>query len=139
MFQATQEAFVMQFNYALENTTNRDYTLPSDVEVTERMSDDVAHANYLHPEIEGNVFIPAHHTTMVRIKIPYKYDDYNTTFEKEVDEKKSQTFASRRLNRLGDFMLFDKENNYEMLLPNQWSDSEDVKNAFKATDAAPQH
>lgn len=136
-YQARQEAFVITIEYALENTTKKDYTLPPDTVVLERMLYDSGYGNTLNAEIVGNVFIPAKHEMIVKIQISYKYEDLNTTFQETVDEKKSEIFAFKRLNRIDDFELFDKENKYEIDLPNQWAQWEKVKNAFSDTESSP--
>lgn len=136
-YQAKQEAFVITFEYTLENTTNKDYTFPSDTTVFERMVVDSGYGNTLNAEIVGNVFIPAKHEMIVKIQVPYKYEDLDTTFQDTVDQKKSEIFAFKRLNRIDSFELFDKENKYEIDLPNQWAQWEKVKNAFADTESKP--
>jgi hypothetical protein len=98
---------------------------------------DSGYGNTLNAEIVGNVFIPAKHEMIVKILVPYKYEDLDTTFQNTVDEKKSEIFAFKRLNRIDTFELFDKENKYEIYLPNQWSQWEKVKNAFADTESKP--
>lgn len=136
-YQAKQEAFVITFEYVLQNTTNKDYTLPPDTTVFERMVYDSGYGNTLNAEIVGNVFIPAKHEMIVKIQVPYKYEDLDTAFQDTVDEKKSEIFAFKRLNRIDNFELFDKENKYEIDLPNQWAQWEKVKNAFAHTESKP--
>ena len=136
-YQAKHEAFVITFAYVLENTTNKDYTLQPDTTVFERMVVDSGYSNTLNAEIVGNVFIPAKHEMIVKIQVPYKYEDFATTFQDTVEEKKSEIFAFKRLNRIDNFELFDKENKYEIDLPNQWAQWEKVKNAFADTESKP--
>src|SRR5215472_16532099 len=130
-FQARHEAFVMEFEYSVENTTNKDYTFPSDISVFRRQQHDAGYASYFDAEVVGNVFIPAKHTMNIKIRVPYKYEDLNTTFEKDVDDKRTDLFAFRRLNRLDSFALFDKQNKYEIDLPNGWAEWDKGKDAFK--------
>jgi len=54
-YQAKQEAFVIDFEYVLENTTNKDYTFPPDTTVVERMVYDTGFGSTLNAEIVGNV------------------------------------------------------------------------------------
>lgn len=136
-YQAKQEAFVITFEYVLENNTNMDYALPPDTAVFERMVFDSGYGTTLNAEIVGNVFIPAKHQMIVKIQVSYKYEDLDTTFEDTVNEKKSETFAFKRLNRIDNFELFDKENKYEIDLPNQWAQWEKVKKAFADTKSEP--
>jgi len=139
-YQAKQEEFVITFDYVLENSTNKDYTLSPDTTVFERMVVDSGYGNALNAEIVGNVFIPAKHAMIVKIQVPYKYEDFETTFQNTVEREKSEIFLSKRLNRIDNFELFDKENRYEIDLPNQWAQWEKVKNAFNDAEskAAPQ-
>jgi hypothetical protein len=127
----------MTFEYVLENTTNKDYTLPPDTAIFERMVYDSGYGNTVNAEIIGNVFIPAKHKMIVKIQVSYKYDDLGTTFQDTADEKKSELFAFKRLNRIDNFELFDKENKYEIDLPNEWAQWEKVKNAFADTESKP--
>lgn len=133
-YQAKQEAFVIDFEYVLENTTNKDYTFPPDTTVVERMVYDTGFGSTLNAEIVGNVFIPANHEMLIKIRVPYKYEELGTTFQETVDDKKSEAFAFKRLNRLDSFELFDKQNRYEIDLPNKWAEWDKVKNAFKGSD-----
>lgn len=121
----------MSFEYVVENTTDKDYTLPPDTAVFERMVYDSGYGNTLNAEIVGNGFVPARHEMLIKVRIPYKYEDIGTTFQDTVDDKKSEIFAFKRLNRLDSFELFDKENKYEIDLPNGWADWDKVKNALK--------
>ena len=121
----------MEFEYSVENTTNKDYTFPSDIAVFRRQQHDAGYASYFEAEVVGNVFIPAKHTMNIKVRVPYKYEDLNTTFEKDVDDKRTDLFAFRRLNRLDSFALFDKQNKYEIDLPNGWAEWDKVKDAFK--------
>lgn len=130
IYQARHDAFEITFEYLLENATNKDYTLPPDTTVFERMVVDSGYGNTLNAEIVGNVFIPARHAMIIKIRVPYKYEDLDTTFENTVDEKKSEVFFLKRLNRLDSFELFDKENKYEIDLPNGWGQWDKVKGAF---------
>jgi hypothetical protein len=136
-YQAKHEAFVITFEYVLENTTNKDYTLSPDTTVFERMVFNSGYGNTINAGIVGNVFIPAKHQMIVKIQVPYKYEDFDTTFENTVEEKKSVIFAFKRLNRIDNFELFDKENKYEIDLPNEWAQWEKVKNAFADTESKP--
>jgi hypothetical protein len=136
-YQAKQDAFVMTFEYVVENTTNKDYTLPPDTAIFERMVYDSGYGNTVNAEIIENVFIPAKHKMIVKIQASYKYDDLGTTFQDTVDDKKSEIFAFKRLNRIDNFELFDKENKYEIDLPNEWAQWEKVKNAFADTESKP--
>lgn len=136
-YQAKQEEFVITFEYTLENMTNKDYTLPPDTTVFEHMMINSGYGNTLNAEIVGNVFIPAKHKMVIKIRVPYKYEDVNTTFQDTADDKKSEMFAFKRLNRIDDFELFDKENKYEIDLPNEWAQWDKVKNAFADTKSQP--
>jgi hypothetical protein len=95
------------------------------------------YGNPLNAEIVGNVFIPAKHEMIVKIQVSYKYEDLDTSFQDTVDEKKSEVFAFKRLNRIDNFELFDKENKYEIDLPNEWAQWEKVKNAFVDIESRP--
>jgi hypothetical protein len=130
-YQAKQDAFVLTFEYALENTTNRDYTMPPDTAVFERMVYDSGYGHTVNAEIVGDTFIPAKHQILIKIQCTYDYADMGTTFQETVDDKKSEAFASKRLNRIDSFELFDKENKYEVDLPNSWANWDKVKNAFQ--------
>jgi len=121
----------MEFRYSLENLTDRDYTLSSDRVLLRRMPDGGGYASDLDTELVGEVFIPARQKMSVLIRVPFKYEDFNTSPEEQRDEKKSGAFADRRLNRLDGFGLFDKQNKIQVEFPNGWSQWEPVKNAFK--------
>lgn len=136
-YQSKQEAFVITFEYVLENTTSKDYTLPPDTSVFERMVYDSGYGTTLNAEIVGNVFIPAKHKMLTKIQVSYNYEDLGTNFQDTVDEKKTEVFAFKRLNRIDNFELFDKVNKYEIDLPNDWAQWDKVKNAFAATESHP--
>jgi hypothetical protein len=130
-YQAQQDAFVMEFRYSVENVTVKDFTLSTNRVVLRRMSDGKGYASDLDAEIVGDVFIPAGQKMNVLIRVPYKYEDLNTSLKEQLDEKKSGTFADQRLAHLDGFGLFDKRNKYEIDFPNGWSQWEGVKNASK--------
>jgi hypothetical protein len=130
-YQARQDAFIMEFRYSVENLTNKDCIISPDRVVLRRMSGDAGYASDLDAELIGDLFIPAKQKMNIPIRVPYKYEDFNSSFSEQSDDKKTALFADRRLNRLDGFALFDKRNKYEIDFPNGWSQWESVKNAYK--------
>jgi len=61
------------------------------------------YGNTLNAEIVGSSFIPANHEMIVKVQVSYKYEDLDTTFQDTADEKKSEIFAFKRLNRIDNF------------------------------------
>jgi hypothetical protein len=130
-YQAKTDMFVLTLEYSIDNTTNRDYTLPADTTIFEKMSYDKSYGQTVNAQIVGERFIPAKHEINIKVEVTYQYNDLGTTFQEVVTpEKRTEEFALKRLNRIDGLELFDRDNRYQIDLPATWTSWDPVKNAF---------
>jgi hypothetical protein len=122
-----ENEFVMEFQYSIENTTNKDYRFPSGSSIMILLpkgagyrSGDKAHITW-----DNDVFIPAKQKVNINIVWTLTAADY--TLPPPNDNPKMVRFASQRLIENGGFAIFDERNRYRVDLPEVWTDWPDVK------------
>jgi hypothetical protein len=117
----TQEGdkFVAMFRYKLSNMTNKDYLMPA-AGMRSVMLNLPSGKGYSANEpitIDDAVFIPAHHSVNITVRLSYDYDD-SYPFSQRENLSKATTFFGKRLKEQDGFVVFDKVNHYKIELPN---------------------
>jgi hypothetical protein len=117
----TQEGdkFVAMFRYKLSNTTNKDYLMPA-AGMRSVMLNLPSGRGYSASEavtIDDAVFIPAHNSVNITVRVSYDYDG-SYSFSQREDLKKATAFFTKRLKEQDGFAVFDRVNHYKIELPN---------------------
>lgn len=111
------------FRYSLQNTTDKDYRLPSDSRLMVRLAQDMSYRDAPNMTWEQNLFIPAGQKVNVSVMLPIMYSDFNFSKQKADDEKQLSPFVDRRLSEIDGFVLFDSTNRYKVDFPNGWPEA----------------
>jgi len=117
------EKCYFNFRYSLENTTDRDYTIPHDARLMVRRPKDMSFQENSDLNWEQGGFVPSRQKLNIQIRIPFNYSDYNISKEKLDNLKELSKFADRRLSEIDGFALFDPVNRFRVDFPNGWPDS----------------
>jgi hypothetical protein len=120
-FSVQDDRLVGDFRYSLQNTTDRDYRLPSDSKLMERLAQDMSYRDVPNMTWVQNLYIPSGQTVNVSILLPIMYSDFD--FSRQNDEKWLSAFIDRRLAEIDGFALFDPTNRYKVDFPNGWPDA----------------
>ena len=122
-FTTQSDRLVGDFRYSLQNTTDRDYRLPSDAKIMVRLAPDKSYRDVPNMTWEQNLYIPSGQKVNVSILLPLMYSDFNFSKQKADDEKQLSAFIDRRLAEIDGFALFDPTNRYKVEFPNGWPEA----------------
>jgi hypothetical protein len=128
-FSVQGDRLVCDFRYSLQNTTDKDYKLPSGGKLMERLAQDMSYRNAPNLTLEQNLYIPSGQTVNISIVLPIMYSDFDFSQQKANDEKQLSAFVDRRLAEIDGFVLFDPTSRYKVDFPNGWPEA--VKRAKK--------
>ena len=119
----TGDKIVAHFRYLVENTTEYDYSLPSDGEA----------AFIKLPETKGltkdhdiawdvGTFVPTGQKVAINFRLTYDYSEYSFP-KSDIDNiEKFSKFMNRRLSEVDGFVILDKENRYQIDFHRGWKD-----------------
>ena len=113
-----EKAIFVTLTYAVENTTDYDYRLPSSQKIMALKSDNVLD-DIAKDWMPVELFVPAHHRVQLRFSFPVG-DVFDSVKAKEDDKWISKT-AGSYLSTTKGFVVFDEVNRYEIALPSGWS------------------
>lgn len=122
-FSVQTDRVVCDFRYSLQNGTGKDYKLPSNVKLMERLAQHMNYRDAPNMTLEQNLYIPSGQKVNVSIILPIMYSDFDFSKEKASDEKQLSAFIDRRLAELDGFVLFDPTNRYKVDFPNGWPEA----------------
>ncbi len=119
--QVRGDAMHLTMTYGLHNTTDKDYSQPTNGELM-----------IVNPENNGldsiqgvtwdSTTIPPGQTVNLKFDISYPLSDYNTTAADLTDFKAEVSFINKRLKEIDGFRFFDYVNRYEIDLP-KWPET----------------
>jgi hypothetical protein len=117
--------FNLEFDYAIENPTDKDYRMSSYSSVLMRLPDGQGYASgeQAHVSLENDANIPSKQKVNVRVLWSFRSDDYTLPD----NDSKATTFADKSLAGSDGFSIFDNINRYRIDLPNVWKDWPRVK------------
>lgn len=122
-FSVQSDRLVADFGYSLQNTTDRDYKLPSDARLMVRLAQDMSYRDAPNMTWAQNLYVPSGQKVNVSIRLPVIYSDFNFPHQKANDEKQLSAFIDRRLAEIDGFVLFDPTNRYKVDFPNGWPEA----------------
>jgi hypothetical protein len=124
------------FRYSLQNTTDRDYRLPSDAKIMLRLPKDMSYRDVPNMTWNHDLYIPAGQKVNVSITLPIMYSDFNFTKAMADDEKQLAPFMDRRMSEIDGFALFDPTNRYKVDFPCGWAEATKRANEAKEKQAS---
>lgn len=111
------------FRFALTNTTNVDYLLPTGVDgVLMKGVPQGGYQKLKNVTWDSHVSIPAKKVVNVEFDLPIDPSEYNIKPEELDGESKLIPFMGRRLKEIDGLVFFDYVNRYEIDMPNGWKD-----------------
>ncbi len=120
-----KDAVVFEFQYVIENTTDKDYQFPSDAGIMMLLprgagykSGDKANVTW-----DKNVFIPARQ----KVNVTVVWTVTSTDYALPAKEAEFVPFFSKRLVENAGFAIFDQKNRYRTDLPEVWNGWPDVQ------------
>ncbi len=116
------DKFYFDFRYSLENTTEKDYTVPADAKLMLRVAKDMSFRDIPEMTWEQGSFIPSRQKVNIKVRLPFPLSDFNISQKKLDDLKEMTQFADRRLAEMDGFALFDSADRYRVDFPNGWPD-----------------
>jgi len=123
LFSVQSDRLVGDFRYSLQNTTDKDYELPSNSKLMVRLAKDMSYRDAPNITWQQNLYIPSGQKVNVSISLPIMYSDFNFSEQKSKDENQLSTFVDRRLAEIDGFALFDPTNRYKVDFPNGWPEA----------------
>jgi hypothetical protein len=125
--EGTQNTLV--FGYYVANQTDMDYQLPA-VSALSLMAKRTDNSALSEPQpdyesIDQKLFVPAHQTVSVTIHIAVTPDVKKKDVFGEIDKDKGyrndlKEWAGKKFENLGGWVLFDKQNRYQVTFPKGW-------------------
>lgn len=114
------ERCLFHFRYTLENTTYRDYTIPSTAKLMVRRTRDMSCQDVPEMSWQKGWFIPSRQKLNIEVIVPFNYSDFSFSRAEFDDLGKLSKFADRRLSEIDGFALFDPLNRFRIDFPNGW-------------------
>jgi hypothetical protein len=123
----SDDTVLVEAQYAIENTTARDYRLPYNSTVMLLLPNGQGYRSgeQAHVDLDRNLFIPAKQKVNINLTWSLQSSDY--TLPSANNLSKETSFVDRRLTENGGFAIFDQTNRYRIDLPNAWNDWPNVK------------
>lgn len=114
---------VLRFRYTLENTTLRDYYLPSDPKAAfVVLPDGKGMSQEEELTWDKGAYIPPGQKVSVAFYLTYDYSDSYPKSDRDNLDKLSK-FMARREKELEGFVVLDRTNRYQMTFPKGWKDA----------------
>ncbi len=138
----------LEFQYVLENKTDKDYELQkySAPKIAARLEDTNSLTGFADENqivLELPVFVPAHQKTRITITMPsYGFSalthptSSSTAEERRKYRAEVAAHVTKQLSNLNGFVLFDESKRYQVDLPNGWK-KENEANERKVPDKQP--
>lgn len=123
----SDDTILVEAQYAIENTTAKDYRLPYNSTVMLLLPNGQGYRSgeQAHVDLDRNLFIPA--KQKVNINLTWSLQSVDYTLPPTNDLSKETGFVDRRLSESDGFAIFDQTNRYRIDLPNAWNDWPSVK------------
>jgi hypothetical protein len=120
-----KDAVVFEFQYAIENTTDKDYQFPYNAAIMMLLPNGAGYKSGEKANVtwDKNVFIPARQKVNITVVWTVTSADYTIPAR----EAEYVPFFSKRLIENAGFAIFDQKNRYRTDLPEVWRDWQDVK------------
>jgi hypothetical protein len=120
-----KDAVVFEFQYAIENPTDKDYRFPYDATIMLLLPNGGGYKSGEKANVtwDKNVFIPARQKVNITVVWTVTSADYAIPAK----EAEYVPFFSKRLIENAGFAIFDPKNRYRTDLPEVWHDWQDVK------------
>ena len=83
-----QEKCFFNFRYSLENSTQKDYTIPNDAKLMVRRPKDMSFQDNSEMTWGQGGFIPSRQKLNIEIRVPFTYSEYSSSREKLDDKRK---------------------------------------------------
>jgi len=113
---------VATFKYTVENTTPRDYYLPSDPQAAfVVLTDGKGLSQGEELTWDKGAYVPAGLKVSVSFHLTYDYNDSYPKLDRDNLDKLSK-FMARRLKELDGFVVLDRTNRYQVTFQNGWQD-----------------
>jgi|SRR5882724_547992 len=138
----------LQFEYVLENKTDKDYELQkySAPKIAAKLEDTNSLTGFADENeivLKLPVFVPAHQKTRITISMPsYGFSPSTHLTGSSTPEESHRHHAevaahvTKQMSNLNGFVLFDESNRYQVELPNGWK-KETEANERKVADKQP--
>lgn len=122
----------LEFEYVLENRTDKDYELQkySATKIAARLEDTDSLTGFADENeivLKLPVFVPAHQKTRITISMPgYGFSPLTPLTSSSTPEERHKrraeiaAYVTKRMSNLNGFVLFDESNRYQVELPNGW-------------------
>jgi hypothetical protein len=131
-FNTGAENVAFNFSFALENRTDRDYSLPNDKESLFVALPDgkglYKYNNSTDPYLQNiavdSSIIPSHRRVIVTIHLVYLYTEWYPKADSQ-NKEKMMPYVKNRLATVDGFTFFDKDNRYQINFPNGWKTAKD--------------
>jgi len=122
-------AVVLEFQYAIQNTTSKDYEFPYNSKIMMLLPNGSGYKSGEKANVtwDKNVFIPAGQTVNTTVVWTVTSADYTLPTK----EEQFVPFTSQRLTENSGFAIFDQDNRYRTEFPEVWNDWPDVKNILR--------
>ena len=120
------DAITAEFQYAIENTTNKDYRFPFDSTIMMLLPEGQGYKSgeQAHITWEHSAFIPS--KNKVNVTVVWSFTSTDFTLPPE-NSSKVVPFVDKRLTENDGFAIFDQKNRYRIDLPNVWKDWAEIK------------
>ena len=124
-----KDAVVFEFQYAIENTTDKDYQFPYNAAIMLLLPKGAGYRSGEKANVtwDKNVFIPARQKVNITVVWTVTSADYTLPTK----EAEFVPFSSKRLIENAGFAIFDQKNRYRTDLPRVWDDWPDVKKTLE--------
>lgn len=115
----------IEFDYAIENPSNKDYRIPAGSAILMRLPNGNGYAGneQAHVSLKNDTFVPSKQKVNIRVLWSLRSEDYTLPSE----DSKVTLFADRMLTGNDGFAIFDHDNRFRTELPNVWKDWDGVK------------
>ena len=122
----------LEFQYVLQNNTDKDYELQtySAAKIAGKLQDTGSLTGFATQEefsLKLPIFVPAHQKTRINITLPnYGFSSpVHLTSASSDDERRQHNaavvaYVTKRMSNLDGFVLFDDNSRYQIELPNGW-------------------
>ena len=130
----------LEFEYILDNKTDRDYELRADssLKIAARLEDTNSLTGFADEYgfvVKLPVFVPAHQKTRITFSMPsYGFSTVNHPSNASTQDERHKYYAEvathvkNKMANLNGFVLFDEVSRYQIELPNGWKQVVDETN-----------
>ena len=112
----TWKAGGFEFSFVLENTTNRDYTVPQDLQLLEREESSGALDDFVGAKLDHSFLIPAKERALLRVTVERSCSTIDSETRHET-ERDPQTCFKDAFGTVVDFVGLDSQTRTRLNLP----------------------